>query len=159
MSSEPVPLVGILDAIKVWVQTVEDHKPDHSRLASEKLKVFGKFLAEDREFHSIFHQNLNGCSNDSPEAALECVYAFFNAVADTTSPAVSAATGRGLSKEHRSGFRSLRRVRPVVDFSLVRVGAGAICIRERESAHEAVREQQTCDPSLDSASRSDMLGV
>jgi hypothetical protein len=84
--ADSIPVAKFLEAIKAWVTTVEAHKPDYATLEAQKLKIFGKLLADDREFHQLFRQHLDGCSNDRPEDAINCVYAFFNAVADTTRP-------------------------------------------------------------------------
>jgi hypothetical protein len=86
MANQSVPVTGFLDAIKSWVQTVEEHKPDFSTVHAAKLQIFGKLLAEDNQFERIFKGHLDGCSGNNAQQAMDCVYAFFKAVADTTRP-------------------------------------------------------------------------
>ena len=86
MDDIPLPVGGFLDAIKGWIDTVEQQRPDHARIESEKLNIFGRLLSEDGEFKELFRHNLDHCSEQNPEHAIKCVYAFFNTVAETTRP-------------------------------------------------------------------------
>jgi hypothetical protein len=82
----PASVGGFLAAIKAWAQHLEEDGADRAAPDSETARIFGQLLAENPEFEDIFHRHLGNCCTEDPEEALKCVYAFLNAVAETTRP-------------------------------------------------------------------------
>ena len=80
-------------------------KQDRGKAEVEKLKIFGKLLADDPEFGKIFRCNLDGCPEINPNKAMNCVYAFFNAITDASRPG-NAQNG---VKSFQIGLRPLDR--------------------------------------------------
>ncbi len=86
MRRHSIPVEGLLEALDSWVECVQNDKPDLARTDAERLHIFGRLLAEDREFQELFRCNLSPCVEREPGRALQCMFAFMIAVAETTRP-------------------------------------------------------------------------
>ena len=80
------PIAGFVDALRSWADAVDAHKPEQCQLHVETLRIFAQLLSEDQEFRKIYRRNVDGCTQQDPAESMQCVYAFFNAVADASRP-------------------------------------------------------------------------
>lgn len=79
----PVRIDGFVRSVRGWSEQVSQRKVERARAESEKVRMFGLFLTEDKQFHEAYQRNqTDDCRQIDDWQALNSMCSFLNAVAD-----------------------------------------------------------------------------
>ena len=81
----------LVDQLERWRTAVRDGRVDDARMAIEDIRIAGRMLAIDPEFRRLFDRQ-HTVSGADPEAAVESLSAFLQAVSQTMVPGTFRAT-------------------------------------------------------------------
>jgi hypothetical protein len=84
MDDTPLPLRTFLSIFGKWLHAIENNRDADATYFADELRVIGRMLAMDPDFHRIFNDNKECASHDGPRYALECLHAFLNALTEAS---------------------------------------------------------------------------
>jgi hypothetical protein len=82
MDETPLPIRTFLTMFGKWLNAMESNRTEDAVFFADELRVIGRMLAMDPEFHRIFNANDGHRGQDGARYALDCLHAFLGALTE-----------------------------------------------------------------------------